>query len=880
MLSPNRLLRRLRALFATRQFDHELDEELRFHIEMETAKRVRGGLEERSARASALRDFGGSARHRDDARDARGVRPLEDLLQDLRIGARTIAQQRTYAIVAVLTLAIGIGATTALGSAVYRVLLAPYPFADADRVVLVRQTDTKVPNATQPVASGNYLDWKKRTRAFDMLAAAEPYSFDWVGPEGPERFQTTLVTEDFFPIQGLRPVLGRSFLKEEFESGRDNVVVLTETVWRTRFGADSSIVGRVLVLDSVPRVVVGVMSEDAMQPFGAELWAPKILRPHELTARSGGYWLVVGRLAPGVTLEQARGDMHRVASQLESEFPLTNRNSGVAVVTLRDAIAGDVRRSLLVLFGAVAFVLLIACVNVANLQLAEAIRRRRELAIRTAIGAGRGRLVRQLLTESLLVAVIGCAAGIAVAYAGIAAIRSFAPNGLWQLQRLNFDTSALVFALALAVVTALAIGIMPVVAAGRIRLAESLAAGGRSGFGGRARRRANRVLVVSEVALALVLLVGAGLLFRSLSELGRTKRGYETEGVLVTTLQAWSYYPTPVQRSEFVKQAIERVGAIPGVERVGMTSSLPLNWPIGFDRTRATVEGQSVAPGDELPVARVAAVTPGYFDVLRIPIERGRALAETDIAGSPPVALINRTFARRHFGDQNPIGKRVSMGFMSAPQTREIVGVVGDVRHDGLDADPIPSVFIPHAQGSTGAIHLVTRVAGNPALFERQVRAELASLNGAMPLSDITTMNALVARSLRERRFQLGLLTCFSLTALLLSAIGIYGVMSRATSERTHEIGVRMAIGAHAGNVRWMVMRNGGGLALGGILAGAAIALVLTRYMSGMLYGVTPLDPLTYRGAASVLLAAAVLATWFPAWRASRVDPTIALRSE
>ncbi len=880
MLTPARLLRRLRALFATREFDNELDEELRFHIEMETANRVRNGMDEPAARATTLRDFGGTVRHRDDARDARGVRPVEDFIQDLRIGARTIARQRTYAIVAILTLAIGIGATTALGSAVYRVLLAPYPFADADRVFTLWQTDTRVPNATQPVASANFLDWKQRSRAFDRMAAAEPYSFDWVGPEGPEQFETALVTEDFFPIQGLRPVLGRAFVQEEFAPGSAHVVLLTEAVWRTRFGGDSTIVGRTLVLDTVPRVVVGVMPEDAMAPFGAEMWAPKEFQQHELTSRSGGYWQVVGRLAAGVTLEQARLEMNAIAAHLASEHPATNRNSGAAVVTLRDAIAGNARQSLLVLFGAVAFVLLIACVNVANLQLAEAIRRRRELAIRTAIGAGRGRLVRQLLTESMLVAAVGCVAALAIAYAGIIAIRTFAPSGLWQLQRLAFDASTLALALALAGVTTIAIGIMPVLAAGRIRLAESLAAGGRSGSGGRGRRQANRVLVVSEVALALVLLVGAGLLFRSLSELGRTNRGYETDGVLVATVQAWSYYPTPVRRAEFVKQALGRLGAIPGVENVGMTSSLPLAWPIGFERGRATIEGQVVAPGEELPTVRAAAVTTGYFEALRIPLEQGRTIAATDVAGAPLVALVNRAFVRRHFRDENPIGKRISMGFMSAPLLREIVGVVGDVRHDGLHADPSPSVFIPHAQGSTGAIHLVARVAGDPALLERQVRAELAALNGAMPLSEVTTMNALVARSLRERRFQLGLLACFSITALLLSAIGIYGVMSRATSERTHEIGVRMAVGAHAANVRWMVLRTGSVLALGGIVAGAAIALVLTRYMSGMLFGVTPLDPVTYLTAAGILLVAAILATWLPAWRASRVDPVTALRSD
>ncbi|MEX2152044.1 MAG: ABC transporter permease [Gemmatimonadaceae bacterium] len=880
MLNPNRLLRRLRSLLTVRRLDEELDEELRFHLEMETAKNLRAGMDERIARQSAQRDFGGVSRHRAEARDARGVRAVEDFVQDLRVALRAMAKQRTYAVVAILTLAIGIGATTALWAAVYRVLLEPYPFSHADRIVSVRQYDVRTPSSYGEFAPANYLDLKARSRSFDLLAAAEPYSFDWVGPEAPEQFETTLVTEDFFPIQGLAPLIGRVFVPDEFKAGREHVVLMSEQLWRTRFGSDTSLVGRTLVLDSVPRTVIGVMPHDALQPYGAEVWAPKIVRPDELRSRSSGYWTVIGRLGTNVTLEQARDEMRRVAAQLATEHPTTNRSTGISLATLREAIAGGVRRVLLVLFGAVAFVLLIACVNVANLQLAECIRRQRELAIRTAIGAGRGRLVRQLLTESFLLALLGAVAGLFIAYWGIAAIRAFAPEDLWQLARLRLDRMVLLFALTLAVVCAGAAALMPVIAAGRVRLSESLAAGGRAGSAGIARRRVNRALVVSEVALALVLLVGAGLLLRSLSTLLRVDRGFRTEGVLVTTVHAWGYYPTPARRAEFVRQAVERLSAIPGVQKVGMTSSLPLSYPIGFQRPRVSVEGQSVPPGDELPSVLGAAATSGYFEALDIRIERGRSFSPTDIEGSPPVVLVNRAFVRRFFGDVNPLGKRVSFGFMGAPVAREIVGVVGNVRHDGLHAEPAPSVFIPHTQGATGAIHLVSWTSGDPGALERRVRSEISALNGAMPLSEVTTMNALLGRSLRERRFQIALLTTFSVVALLLSAIGIYGVMSRTTSERTHEIGVRMAVGARASDVRWMVLRNGGALALVGIAAGVAIALLLTRYMTGMLFGVTPLDPMTYVASAGILLMAAVMATWLPAWRASSVDPVIALRSD
>jgi putative ABC transport system permease protein len=880
VLTPGRFLRRLQSLFSAGRKDEELDEELQFHLEMETAKRMHAGMDASSAREAARRDFGGVSYHRDEARDARGVRSIEDFFQDLRVGIRTISQQRTYAIVAILTLAIGIGATTALWAAVYRVLLQPYPFREAHRIVTIRQYDTRTPGSHEEFSPANYLDVKARTRSLDMLAAAEPWGVDWIGPDGPESFEAALVTADAYAIQGLTPVLGRAFQADEFQAGRDNVVMFSEELWRNRFGADSSLVGRTIVLDSVPRVLIGIMPEEALRPYDSDVWLPKIFTPDDARSRTSAYWTTIGRLAPGVSLEQASAEMRGIAAQLSSEHPATNRNTGIEVVTLREAIAGGVRKNLLVLFGAVAFVLLIACVNVASLQLGESLRRRRELAIRTAIGAGRGRLIRQLLTESLLIAAVGALAGLAIAYWGITAIRTFAPEDLWQLERLHMDGAAIAFALALALASAGAVAFMPIVAAGRIQLAESLSAGSRSGSTDRARHRASRVLVVSEVALALVLLVGAGLLLRSLSTLLRVDRGFRTDNVLVATLQAWSYYPTPESRAEFVRQAVERLSSVPGVEKVGVTSSLPLSYPIGFERTRITVEGQPVAPGDEQPSVHVAATTAGYFEALDIRLERGRSFGATDVTGAPLVALVNRSFARRFFGDADPIGKRVSFGFISAPVPHEIVGVVGDVRHEGLHEAPVPSLFVPHAQGRTGAIHVVVRTAQDPALFERRMRAELTAMNGVMPLSQITTMESLLGRSLRERRFQLGLLSAFSFTALLLAAIGIYGVMSRATNERTHEIGVRMAVGAQADDVRWMMLRNAGTLAIVGIIAGLAIALLLTRFMSGMLFGVTPLDPFTYVGAMALLLVVAVVATWLPARRAAAVDPVVALKGD
>jgi putative ABC transport system permease protein len=879
MLTPSRLLRRLRSLFSIRSRDAELNEELAFHIEMQEHEHIAAGMTPEQARATALRQFGGLARHRDASRDARGVRSVEDFWNDIRIGLRGLAKQRTYAVVAIATLAIGIGATTSLWAAVYRVLLEPFPFAEADRIVTVWETSTQVPGRTLPVSSGNFIDFKARNRSFDLIAAAEPFSFDYIGREGPEVFEVALVTADFFPIQGLRPLLGRAFAPDEFEVGRTNVVLLGETCWRVRFGADSSIVGRTLVLDSIPRVVLGVMPEDAMRPFDAEIWAPREPRPGEEQSRTGGYWNVIARLAPGISIEGANADMKRVATELATEFPATNKATGAAVVDLRDSIAGGARRSMFVLLGAVAFVLLIACANVANLQLAETVRRHREMAVRTAIGAGGGRLVRQLLAESLLVAVIGSSVALLIAYWGVAAIRTFAPADLWLLQRLELGSSSFAFAGVLTVVATLAVALPPVLAVGRLKLGEALGAGRRTGSGVQ-RRRANRALVVSEVALALVLMVGAGLLIRSLTTLMRENAGFDHTNVVVADVQAWSYYPKAEQRAEFVRTTTERLALLPGVQSAGMSSSLPLTWPIGMERVRVTVEGKPVAPGENVPAVRATSATKGYFDVLKIPLVKGRHFGPADLAGSVPVVLVNQTFVKRFFGEEDPIGKRVTFGFMGPPLMREIAGVVGDVRHQGLHEEPAPGVFIPHAQGATGANHFLLRVTGDPATYERAVRAEMAAINGQMPLSKITTMESLLGETLRQRRFQLGLLSAFSAIALTLAAIGIYGIMSRATRERTHEIGVRLAIGADAGQVRWMVLKNGGSLAAFGVGIGLGLALLLTRYMSGMLFGVTALDAPTYVGAAGLLMAAAIAATWVPAWRASRVDPVVALRDE
>lgn len=853
-----------------------MDDELRFHLDMEAAKYVARGMDEAGARQRAVRDFGGVARYRDETRDAHGIRPLEDFARDLRVGLRALARQRGFAAVSILTLAIGIGGTTAVFGAVYGILLAPLPYASQDRLVTVWQTNTKTGATREEVSPANFLDWRQRSRTFAYLAVAEPWSLDYLSPDGPDRLSTAAVTEGFFDALGARPLLGRTFLPEESKAGRNQVVVLSEGAWRTRFGADSSLVGRTMVLDSIPMTVIGIMPRAVDFPHGEQAWIPKVFREDELQLRSGAYYTAVGRLRDGVSLDAAQRDMASIAAELGRLYPATNASSGVNLVPIAESMVGGARNALLILLGAVGFVLLIACANVASLQLAQSMRRRRELAVRAAMGAGRERLARQLLAECLLLGLIGGAAGVVLAHWGIAGIRALAPTDLPRLDELRTSPAVLLFAFGVSLLTALVFGLAPAIDAGRLRLTETLSSGGRTATTARARRRAHSGLVIAEMALALVLLVGAGLLARSFATLLRVDRGFRADHVLVVTLQAWSYYPTGPARAAFVREATSRLAALPGVRGVGMTSSLPLSYPIGAERARFAVEGQPAAAG-EIPSVHVSAITPEYFATLDIPLREGRLMTATEDAGHVPVTVVNEAFARRYWPDGNALGKRVSFGFMGPAVVREVVGVVGNVRHDGLARDPRASVFIPHAQGPTGAIHLVIRTAAQPATMQRAVRAELATLNGVMPLSNVTTLDALLASSLRERRFHLALIGSFSLTALLLAAVGIYGLMSHATSQRTQEIGVRVAVGARSGQVVWMVVRDGAVLALTGVGLGVLGAIGLTRLLRGMLFEVTPLDPLAFGLAVAGLLGAAMLACWLPARRAAAIDPVRAL---
>jgi predicted permease len=875
------MLRRLFHLLRPRALEREMDDEMRFHVEMEAADLVARGVPRDEARRRALLTFGGVERFKDEGRDARGVGPLEDFLRDIRFGARSLRRRPGFAAVVVLTLAVGIGGTTAIFGAVHGVLLSPLPYREPERIITVWTSDRIEGREQDDVAPGNFLDWRERQRSFATFAAAQPFSMDYVGPNGPEHLGTWLVTEGFFETFGVRPLLGRVFMPEEYIAGRNNVAVIGEEVWRSRFNADRSIIGRQLTLDSIPRTIIGIMPRSFRFPPEREVWQPQVFESRDKTARRATYLTVVGRLAPGVTLAGAQSDLGAVSAQLAREYPRTNTGVGVNLVPLPEQMVGHVRSALLILLGAVGLVLLIACGNVAGLLLARAVQREREVAVRVALGAGRGRILRQLAAESLVLAMAGGIAGLIVAFGGLAAIRALGPETLPRLDELAIGPAVLAFAMATTLGAAVVFGIAPAVHATPTDVRARLAAGSARSGAGRPRRRLQNGFVVVQFALALVLLVGAGLLVRSFVSLLRVERGFDPHNVLAVTIQSWGYFRSPERRAGFVREAAERLAALPGVQAAGMTSSLPFAPAIGQAESGFEVEGRPPASPDQAESVAASAVTSGYFAALRIPLRRGRHFAATDVASAAPVAIVSEALVRRHWPDESPLGKRIKLsGGGSPPPLRTIVGVVADVRHGGLHEPPRPTVYVPHAQSPTGANAFVIRTTGDPLAALGQVRATFREINAAMPLASTTTLESLLDDSLRERRFHLALLGAFAVVALLLAALGVYGVMSHATSERTHEIGVRMALGARGADVLAMVMRQGATLAVAGAIGGLLGAAAVTRLLRGMLFGVTPLDPVAYVVAGALLLVAAALACYLPARRAARLDPVRALRAE
>jgi len=804
---------------------------------------------------------------------------MNTLWQDLRYGIRLLARKPFFTSIVVLTLALGIGATTAIFSVVNSVLLRPLPFRNSERIVTLWQNNIKAGVERDKVSPANFLDWRDQNQVFEETASAEPFGFDLAGDAEPERIRGWLVSEGFFRILGVNPQHGRTFMPEEERLTTGQPVVISHGFWKRRFGSNADVVGQGLLMSGQTYTVVGIMPPQFRFPDDRDVWVPKVFNASDKQRRGANNLHVIARLKDGATLNEAQHEMSTIAARLAQEYPQTNREMGATVVSLPEHLVGHVRPALLMLLGGVGFVLLIVCSNVANILLARGVQRQKEFAIRAAIGATRKRLVRQMFTESFLLSLLGGIFGVLLANWGVNLIQSFNPGYLPRVQEIGIDGRVLAVALGVTVLTAILFGLLPSLQFSKPRLQEFLKEGGRSG-GNAVRRRLRNLLVVSEIALALVLLVGTSLLVRSSSRLLQVDPGFASDKVAVLEVHVWGKYPKPDQRAAFFEQTLERIAALPGVEAAGAVSSLPLiETRIDIDST-FSIEGQPASAPDQQPSAYQTIATPEYFRAMNVPLRNGRFFTSADNQTSVPVVLINETMARRYWPDEDPIGRKVTVRLAGPPSTREIVGVVSDVLHTGLDGAPRPELFVPHLQNPFGSMTYVVRAANEPEGILSAVKNEIRAVNPNQAFSTTTTMKQLLSKSLGERRFTMLLFSCFAALALVLAAVGIYGLISFSTSQRTHEIGVRIALGAQRSHIFKMIMGEGMKLSLLGVAIGLAGALALTRFLKGLLFGVTATDPLSFAGMSLLIVGTALLASYLPARRATKMDAMNALRYE
>ncbi len=826
---------------------------------------------------------------------------MKNLIQDLRYGARMLLKKPVFTIVAVITLALGIGANTAIFSVVNAVLLRPLPFPQPERLAMVNTTNLARGYTNMGTSMPDFRAWRERNHSFDMMAGFNTTSFNISGTTEPERVPGAQVSADIFDLLGVPPAIGRAFTAEEEIFGKHHVVIVSAGLWRRRFGPEADLTDKTMTLNGERYEIVGVMPQGFQFPEPTvALWTPLAVADGAENNTRGNYWLgVVGRLRSGVAAAQAQAELDGVFRQLEQEDTLF---SGFAtdVIPLQEATVGSVRTALLILLAAVGLVLLIACANVANLLLARASARQREIAIRTALGARRGRLIRQLLTESLLLGLAGGGLGLVLAAWGVDVLVGLGPN-VPRLAEIGIDRDVLAFTFALAILTSVVFGLVPALQSSKTDLNETLKESGRSATGGTRRRVLGNSLVVVEVALSFVLLAAAGLMINSLLRLQRVNPGFKTDHILTMQIAlpvARYAKDRPELTAGFYQQLIERVQTLPGVEGAGATSALPLT-NSGWGKMFTLEDGPAPKSLDDVPNVQYQQVTSDYFSTLAIPTVRGRSFNEGDTPDSLPVAVINETMVRRFFADSDPIGKRLYLGppeemvppGILPPGFRflrfTIVGVIGDVRENGLNQPLKPEIYTLQKQelaskfaDPSNYMYLAVRTATEPSSLVGAIRRAVQEIDREQPIADVATMEELVATSLSQARFSTLLLGVFAGLALILAAVGLYGVMAYTVEQRTHEIGIRMALGAQTGDVLRLVIRQGLMLTIAGVAIGLGAALILTRVMASLLYGVTATDPLTFAVIAVLLTGAALAATFVPARRATRVDPLAALRYE
>ncbi|HMD43452.1 MAG TPA: ABC transporter permease [Candidatus Acidoferrum sp.] len=883
---------RCASLFRGAKLDQDLDGEMSLHLDLAIKENLESGMTPDEARRQALIQFGGTQQAKENHRDARGLPGLETLLQDSRFAFRMLRKNPGFTAIAVLTLALGIGANSALFSVVNGVLLNPLPYHDPDKLIAVYTKTTEF--STSTISYPNFLDWQRDNRSFSSLAAFRPEDFNLTGMSDAERLTGNMVSATFFPLLGIRPIAGRVFTEQDDQVGAEPVVLISQKLWKSKFASSRETIGKSITLNGTLYTVVGVipatfhyqhdnfqMNSDLYVPIGQ--WNDPTFR--DRSTRMGTD--AVGRLKPGVTLEQAKLDMDRVASHLADIYPEVDKDSGINLLPLKENLVGDVRPILLILLAAVGFVLLIACANVANLLLARSTGRKREFAIRSALGAGTNRVLRQLLTESMLLALAGGALGMLVAAWGTQAAIKLLPEALPRADEIHLDAQVLLFTLAASVFAGILFGVVPAFKSSRTEIRETLKEAGRGGSA--ARHHTHSIFVAVQMALALVLLVGAGLMLRTLTKLWSVDPGINANNVVTFNIaSAQPVGSTPEATRVAFQQLHDSIRAVPGVEAASLTiGSSIMN---GDSMVPFWLEGQPKPESQSEMNSTLFYVTQSeYLDVMGIPLKRGRFLAESDNAHSPTVMVIDQQFAKRYFGDKDPTGAHVNLAILNI--SAQIVGVVGHIKQWGLDSDDTAKVqaqcYIPISQIPESVLPLfdrsfnaVVRTGGQPLASMDSIRHAVQQVNSQIVVSGTQTISGVIRDSLADKRFLMILLGVFAALAMLLSSIGIYGVISCLVGQRTQEIGIRMALGAERMNVLRMVLGQAGKMIIFGIAIGILATLGLTRLMAAMLFRVSPWDPATLAGVVVLLSVVSLLAGYIPARRATKVDPVIALRYE
>lgn len=879
-------LARLRGLLLKSRVEREMEDELRFHLRMRAEENVRQGMTREEAERAALRRFGSWARVKEACRDIKGGGVMEIFIKDVKFGARMLRKHLGFTVVAVLTLALGIGANASIFSVVNAVLLRPLPYPNADRIVAIQELNEK--GSRVQVTAANFLDWRAQSNSFEHLAAIFTRTANLAVGDRAERIDLAVTSTNFFQVFGVQPHIGRFFFREEEVAGHNPVAVLGYGLWQRQFGGDPALVGKSITLDGQAYTIVGIAPAGFQYPDRTELWIPPVkdvplLNPQMdiQRARGFGFLSAVGLLKPGVSVKQAHEEMTAITARLRQQYPDTNNNRFDRVVSLQTHLVGESSMALMLLLGAVALLLLIACANVANLLLARAASRQKEIAVRLALGATRLRLIRQLLIESLLLGLIGGTVGLMLGWWGVDMMRRLLPVDFPRAQAINLDWRVLGFTLLVSICTGLVFGLAPAFQSTNPDINETLKENTRGASGGVRHNRLRSLLIVSEVALSLVLLIGAGLLFRSFMRLQAVELGFRPQHVLTFRLApSGANFTEDAQYTNFYSQVAERIKTLPGVDRVGVINTLPL---MKGPTTAFRVEGRPLLTPDKWPGVNYRSVSPDYFSTVNVPLLKGRAFDAHDNDSSTLVILVNQSLVRRDFEGEDPIGKRINIGGTGRdgqPIWFQIVGVVADVRNLELNTEPTPEIYTSYLQDPFANMSYVVRSQVEPESLVPAIREAVRQVDKAQPVAEVREMKQIVSEAAAQPRFNSLLLGIFASLALLLAAAGIYGVMSYAVTQRTHEIGVRVALGAQGRDVLRLIIGQCLKLTLIGLALGLVCALAMGRVLTTLLYGVEPTDPWTFISGVLLFIAVALLACYVPARRATKIDPLTALRYE